>query len=85
MGLILAIITVASLLASALIALWMVGAIYYDLCGGARWGRLVALVWAAGVIAMLLLWRPLWQPIVAVFGAESLFLVWWFRDRKSVV
>ena len=44
MGLILAIITVASLLASALIALWMVGAIYYDLCGGARWGRLVALV-----------------------------------------
>jgi Domain of unknown function (DUF4105) len=83
MGLILAIITVASLLASALIALWMVGAIYYDLCGGARWGRLVALVWAAGVIAMLLLWRPLWQPIVAVLGAESLFLVWWFRQKPS--
>ena len=83
MGLILGIITGASLLASALVALWMVGAIYYDLCGGARWGRWVALAWAAGVIAMLLVWRPLWQPIVALLGAESLFLAWWFRQKPS--
>ena len=74
MGLILGIIMGASLLASALVAVWMVGAIYYDLCGGAKWGRWVALAWAAGVIAMLLVWRPLWQPIVALFGAEPLFL-----------
>ena len=83
MGLILGIITGASLLASALVAVWMVGAIYYDLCGGAKWGRWVALAWAAGVIAMLVVWRPLWQPIVALIGAESLFLAWWYRLKPS--
>ncbi|MDR3621461.1 MAG: DUF4105 domain-containing protein [Paludisphaera borealis] len=79
MGLILEIITGASLLASSLIAVWMVGAIYYDMCGGAKWARWVALAWAVGVIAVLAAWRPLWQPIVALLGAEFLFLVWWFR------
>ena len=83
MGLVLGIITGASLLACALVAVWMVGAIYYDVCGGAKLGRWVALAWAAGVIAMLVAWRPLWQPIVAVLGAESLFLVWWFRQKPS--
>ena len=61
----------------------MVGAIYYDVCGGARWGRWVALAWAVGVIAMFVAWRPLWQPIVALLGAESLFLAWWYRLKPS--
>ena len=43
MGLILGIITGALLLACALVAVWMVGAIYYDVCGGAKWGCWVAL------------------------------------------
>ena len=79
MGVILGIITGASLLASALVAVWMVGAIFFDLSGGAKWGRWVALAWVAGVVAMLVAWRPLWQPVVALLGAESLFLAWWFR------
>jgi hypothetical protein len=83
MGLILGIITGASLLACALVAVWMVGAIYYDVCGGAKWGRWVALAWAVGVIAMFVVWRPLWQPIVALLGAESLFLAWWYRQKPS--
>ena len=83
MGLILGIITGASLLACALVAVWMVGAIYFDVCGGARWGRWVALAWAVGVVAMFVVWRPLWQPIVALLGAESLFLAWWFRQKPS--
>ena len=83
MGLILGIITGASLLACALVAVWMAGAIYYDVCGGAKWGRWVALAWAVGVIAMFAAWRPLWQPIVALLGAESLFLAWWFRQKPS--
>ena len=62
MGLILGIITGASLLACALVAVWIAGAIYYDVCGGARWGRSVALAWVVGVIAMFVVWRPLWQP-----------------------
>ena len=68
MGLILEIITGASLLACALITVWMAGAIYYDVCGGARWGRWVALAWAAGVIALFAAWQPLWQPFVALLG-----------------
>ena len=48
-----------------------------------RWGRLVVLAWAVGVVAMLAAWRPLWQPIVALLGAEALFLAWWFRLKPS--
>ena len=44
---------------------------------------MVVLAWAAGVIAMLVVWRPLWQPIVALLAAESLFLAWWFRLKPS--
>ena len=83
MGLMLGILTGASLLASALVAVWMAGAIYFDVCGGARWGRWVVLAWAVGVVAMFAAWRPLWQPIVALLGAESLFLAWWYRLKPS--
>ena len=83
MSLILGIITGASLLACALVAVWMAGAIYYDVCGEAKWGSGVVLAWAIGVIAMFVVWRPLWQPIVALLGAESLFLAWWYRQKPS--
>ncbi|SIO04675.1 protein of unknown function [Singulisphaera sp. GP187] len=83
MGAILGIITGASLLTCGLVAVWMVGAIYFNVCGGARWGRWVALAWAIGVIAMFVVWRPLWQPIVALLGVESLFLAWWYRQKPS--
>src|SRR6516164_9142376 len=79
MGLVLGIITGTLLLASALVAVWMVGAIHFDVCGGANWGRWVALAWAVGVIAMFVAWRPLWQPIVALLLLESLFITWWYR------
>jgi hypothetical protein len=83
MGLLLEFIKDASLLACALAAIWMVGAIYFDLCDGTKWGRWVGWAWAVGVIAMFVFWRPLWQPIVAVLGAELLFLAWWFRLKPS--
>ncbi len=83
MGLILGILTGASLVACVLVAVWMAGAIYFDVCGGARWGRWVVLAWAVSVVAMLAAWRPLWQPIVALLGAESLFLAWWYRLTPS--
>ena len=70
MGLILGIITVALLLACAVITVWTAGAIYYDVCGGAKWGRWVALGWVVGVIALFAAWQPLWQPFVALLGAE---------------
>ncbi len=77
------IITGALLPAGVLIAVWMVGAIYYDVCGGAKWGRWVMLAWVVGAIAILAFWRPIWQPIVALLGAELLFLVWWYRLKPS--
>ena len=84
MGLIPEWIVSALMLAStALVTLWMAGAIYYDVCGGARWGRWVAVAWAVGVIAMFVAWQPLWQPFVALLGVAALFLVWWFRQKPS--
>jgi len=83
MGLILEIIGGVSLLASALVAVWMVGAIYYDVCGGAKWARWIALAWAVGVTTAFAAWRPLWEPTVALLGAEFVFLVWWFRLKPS--
>ncbi|WP_435005091.1 DUF4105 domain-containing protein [Tundrisphaera lichenicola] len=83
MDLILGIFTGASVLASTLVAIWMIGAIYYDACGGAAWGRWVVMVWAFAVIAMFAAWRPLWQPAVALVGMELLFLAWWFRLKPS--
>ena len=83
MGLMLQFITDALLLACAVITVWTAGAIYFDVCGGAEWGRWVALSWAIGVTALLAVWQPLWQPFVVLFGAESLFLAWWFRQKPS--
>jgi hypothetical protein len=71
------------LASAALITLWMVGAIYYDVCGGGRWGRLLAPGWAVGVASLFAAWRPLWQPFAALLGAAALFLVWWLRQRPS--
>src|SRR5688572_27453242 len=79
MDLILGNLTGASLFACTLVAVWMAGAIYFDVCGGAGWGRWVALAWVVGVVVMFVAWRRLWQPIVALLVAESLFLAWWYR------
>lgn len=63
------------------IALWMAGAIYYDACGGAMWGRLFAFAWLLGVVALFAAWQPLWQPFVVLLAVSIAFLVWWMRLR----
>ena len=69
---------------AAAIMLWMAGAIYYDVCGGGRWGRLVAVTWSGGVLVLFVLWQPLWQPFVVLLGALALFLgCWWYRQKPS--
>ncbi len=83
MDLILEFIKDALLLACAVMTIWTVGAIYFDVCGGARWGWWLALGWAIGVTALFAVWQPLWQPFVALLGAESLFLAWWLRQKPS--
>jgi hypothetical protein len=77
-------IVAAIMLASAaLITLWTAGAIYYDVCRGAKWGRVLALGWAIGVIGLFAAWRPLWQPFAVLLGITAIFLGWWFRQKPS--
>jgi Domain of unknown function (DUF4105) len=83
MDLFLEVILGALLLAAAALVAWTAGAIYFDVCSAAKWGRWVALGWVVSVIAMFAVWQPLWQPLVALAGAEALFLVWWFRQQPS--
>src|SRR5262245_11121698 len=77
------IVLAAMLVTAALITLWMAGAIYFDVCGGTKWGRLLALGWAIGVAAMLSAWQPLWQPFAVLLGVAAVFLVWWFLQKPS--
>lgn len=65
------------------ITFWIAGAIYYDLCRGANWGRIVAASWIVGVIVMFAEWRPLWQPFCALLGILAAFLGWWLRLKPS--
>jgi hypothetical protein len=71
------------LASAAVIMLWMVGAIYFDVCRESKWGRLLAPAWAIGVILMLVFWQPLWQPFAALVGVLALFLCWWLRQEPS--
>jgi hypothetical protein len=69
--------------AAAGVTLWTAGALYYDVCRGAGYGRWLALGWVVGVVGLFAAWQPLWQPFVALLGATGLFLVWWFRQKPS--
>jgi Domain of unknown function (DUF4105) len=61
----------------------MAGAIYYDICRGARWGRLVVVAWVVVVGSLLVAWQPLWQPFVVLLGVFVLFLGWWLQQKPS--
>jgi hypothetical protein len=69
------------LVGAAPVALWLAGALYYDLCGGAKWGRAVAAGWVGGVVALFAFWQPVWQPFVVLLVVAAGFLVWWFRQK----
>jgi hypothetical protein len=47
------------LASTAVITLWMVGAIYFDVCRETKWGRFLAAGWAIGLIVMFAAWQPL--------------------------
>lgn len=77
-------VVLAPMLAVAsVVTLWMAGAIFYDVCGGTRWGRLAAAGWVVGVITSFALWQPLWQPFAALLGVTAAFLVWWLSLKPS--
>jgi hypothetical protein len=68
---------------ASVITLWMAGAIYYDVCRGAQWGRWLAAGWAAGVLTLFAAWQPLWQPFTALLGIAALFVGRWLRQQPS--
>ena len=71
-------------LASAtLITLWIAGAIYYDVCGAAKSGTVLAAGWLVGVIAMFTAWRPLWRPLTVLIGVTALFVGWWLQQKPT--
>jgi hypothetical protein len=74
---------VIMLASTAAITLWTAGAVYYDVCRGIKWGRLVALGWTIGIVALFVTWQPLWQPFVALLAVTAIFLVWWFGQKPS--
>ena len=68
---------------AAVMMLWIAGAIYYDVCHETKWGRLLAAGWVIGVILMLAVWQPLWQPYVVLLAVTGCFLIWWLRLKPS--
>jgi Domain of unknown function (DUF4105) len=74
----------ALMIASAVaIALWMAGAIYYDVGRGTRWGRLLAPAWVVGVFVLFAAWQPLWQPFAILLAVAAPFVGWWLRLKPS--
>jgi hypothetical protein len=71
------------LVATAPLTLWMAGAIYFDVCRGAKWGRWLAVGWVVGVVVLFVVWQPLWQPVAALFGFSAIFRVWWLTLKPS--
>jgi Domain of unknown function (DUF4105) len=68
---------------AAVIALWVAGAIYYDISDGALWGWFLVLGWIGSVVAVFAVWQPLWQPFAGLVGVATLFIGWWLRQKPS--
>jgi hypothetical protein len=67
----------------AVVGLWTAGAIYYDLCGGNKWGRALASCWVLGLLSLFAFWQPLWKPCFVFWGAVAIFLTWWLKQKPS--
>ena len=68
---------------AGVVTVWMAGAIFYDVCRGAGWGRLLAAGWVVGVATLFAVWHPVWQPFVLLVGVAAVFLGWWLRLKPS--
>lgn len=71
------------LLAAGVIALWTAGAIYYDAGDrvGFRWP--LALGWLSAVVALFVLWQPVWQAVLVLLVVFAGFFSWWLTLAPS--
>ena len=67
----------AMLAAAAVMALWMAGAIYFDIAQTANWGKAAALAWLVAAGSLFIWWRPLWRPFVLVSVLFLIMAAWW--------
>ncbi|MCE9562819.1 MAG: DUF4105 domain-containing protein [Planctomycetes bacterium] len=66
---------------SASFTLWITGAIYFDVAHGHRWGKPLSLLWIIGVVSLLVVWQPLWQPFAVVVSVSLLFIGLWLLQK----
>jgi hypothetical protein len=69
--------------ASAVLVAWVAGALYYDLGRSTRRGTLLAVAWVLVAGALLVLWQPVWKPLLLVLVLFGLVLAWWLSQRPS--
>lgn len=71
------------LTAACLIALWIGGAIYFDVFGASWTGVCLGLIWSSMVGVIFVFWQPVWQPFVLLLVVWVTFKLWWFRLQPS--
>ncbi len=68
---------------SAIIVLWIAGAIFFDVGRGSFVGGVLSIGWIMAAAVAFLFWQPLWVPCVVLLAGFTLFLFWWLRQRPS--
>ena len=70
-------------LTSAIIVLWMAGALYFDVGRACFIGWVMSVAWILAAALAFLFWQPPQVPFAGLLVAFTLFLFWWFRQRPS--
>jgi hypothetical protein len=70
-------------LAALALVVWIAGAIYFDVGRASPAGAMLAIAWVALAVALMVFWRPAWQPVLAIALVSGLFLRWWFSQQPS--
>ena len=65
------------------IAIWIAGALFYDVGRGTVAGTVLAVSWLAVTVTAFVLWQPAWKPFSALISFLVPFLFWWFSQRPS--
>ncbi len=77
-------IAFALMIASAAgIALWVAGAIYFDVGRRAKWSQFAAAGWLLFVVGLFVFWQPLWLPFLTLLVVAAVFLCWWLAQKPS--
>ena len=65
------------------IAVWMAGAIYFDVGRGARWSWVPTVGWCLFAVVLFATWRPLWCPYGVLLATTLVFVGWWLSLKPS--